>query len=51
MTLDQFITKWLGKKADWDNAYAGQCVDLARFYWDTVLPSREAVFFLCIANL
>ena len=36
MTLDQFITKWLGKKADFDGAYGGQCVDLARFYWKEV---------------
>lgn len=37
MTLSQFITKWNGKKADWDNAYGGQCVDLFRFYVHEVL--------------
>jgi hypothetical protein len=37
MTFDQFITKWLGKKADYDGHYAGQCVDLFRFYVKEVL--------------
>lgn len=37
MTLDQFITKYNGKKVDWDNAYGGQCVDLFRFYVHEVL--------------
>ena len=37
MTIDQFVASWLGKKADWDGAYNGQCVDLARFYWDQVV--------------
>lgn len=37
MTLSSFITKWNGKKADWDNAYGGQCVDLFRFYVNEVL--------------
>lgn len=37
MTLQQFITKWQGKKADWDNAYGGQCVDLFRYYCHEVL--------------
>jgi hypothetical protein len=37
MTLSQFITKWNGKKADFDNAYGGQCVDLFRFYVNEVL--------------
>jgi hypothetical protein len=37
MTLDQFINKWIGKEADWDNYYAGQCVDLFRYYCHEVL--------------
>ena len=37
MTLQQFITKYNGKKVDWDNAYGGQCVDLFRFYVHEVL--------------
>lgn len=37
MTLEGFITKWLGKKADFDSAYGGQCVDLFRFYCKEVL--------------
>ena len=41
MIFDQFITKWLGKKADWDNAYGGQCVDLFRFYINEVLGKSQ----------
>lgn len=37
MTLNEFITKYSGKKLDWDNAYGGQCVDLFRFFVDEVL--------------
>ena len=37
ITFDQFISKWSGKKADWDGAYGGQCVDLFRFYVNEVL--------------
>ena len=37
LTLEEFISKWLGKKADYDNAYGGQCVDLFRFYVKEVL--------------
>lgn len=37
MTFDSFISKWLGKKCDWDNAYSGQCVDLFRQYVNDVL--------------
>lgn len=37
MTLDEFINKWKGKEADWDGAYAGQCVDLFRYYCHEVL--------------
>ncbi len=37
MTLDQFIAKWKGNKADFDGAYQGQCVDLFRFYNKEVL--------------
>lgn len=41
MTLNQFVDKWNGKKADWDGAYAGQCVDLFRYYCDEVLGIRQ----------
>jgi len=37
MTLDQFVERWLGKKADYDGHYGGQCVDLFRYYVDEVL--------------
>lgn len=37
MTTDQFVEKYLGKKIDFDNAYAGQCVDLFRQYVQEVL--------------
>lgn len=36
MTLQQFITRYNGKKLDWDGAYQNQCVDLYRFYVDEV---------------
>lgn len=32
MTLQEFITKWDGKYADWDGAYKAQCVDICQ-YW------------------
>ena len=41
MTFDQFIAKWLYKKADWDNFYQGQCVDLFRYYCDEVLEISQ----------
>lgn len=37
MNLDQFITKYLGKKVDFDSYAAGQCVDLYRQYVQDVL--------------
>lgn len=37
MTFNSFITKWLGKKADFDGHYDGQCVDLFRYYVQEVL--------------
>jgi archaellum component FlaC len=37
MTLNEFVTKYLGKKLDFDGAYGGQCVDLFRFYVRDVL--------------
>lgn len=37
ITFDEFINKWLGKKADFDGYYGGQCVDLYRFYVQEVL--------------
>jgi len=30
--MDAFIKKWNGKKADYDGAYGGECVDLYNFY-------------------
>ena len=41
MTFDQFIDKWIGKKADFDGAYGGQCVDLARYYWKEVTQTPQ----------
>lgn len=35
--MQQFVDKWLGKKADFDGHYGGQCVDLYRFYVKEVL--------------
>lgn len=45
MTLSQFVTKWLGNKADFDGSYGGQCVDLFRFYVKEVLnlPQPKSV--------
>ena len=37
MYLDQFITKYCGKKVDFDGAFGCQCVDLFRQYCDDVL--------------
>lgn len=45
MTFNQFVSKWIGKKADFDGAYGGQCVDLFRFYCKEVLniPQPKSV--------
>ena len=32
MSLDQFVTKWLGKRTDYDHVYQYQCVDLILQY-------------------
>ncbi len=37
MTFPDYVTKYLGKKIDWDNAYGGQCVDNFRQYCHDVL--------------
>ena len=37
MYLDQFLTKYCGKKVDYDGAYGAQCVDLFRQYCKDVL--------------
>lgn len=37
MKINQFITKYLGKKVDFDGAYGAQCVDLFRQYCAEVL--------------
>lgn len=46
MNYDEFVIKWNGKKADWDGHFAGQCVDLFRYYCDEVLeiPQPDGVF-------
>lgn len=41
MTLDQFVAKWLGKTADYDGYYGGQCVDLFRYYVAEVLHNLQ----------
>jgi hypothetical protein len=41
MTFETFITTYLGKKVDWDGAYAGQCVDLFRQYVNDVLGLQQ----------
>jgi prefoldin subunit 5 len=41
MMLQQFIDKWSGQNADWDNYYAGQCVDLFRYYCDEVMEIKQ----------
>lgn len=45
MYLDQFVTKYCGKKVDYDGAYGAQCVDLFRQYCKDVLntPHTGAV--------
>ena len=37
MYLEQFITKYCGKKVDYDGAFGAQCVDLFRQYCRDVL--------------
>lgn len=37
MKLDEFITKYIGKKVDFDGLYGPQCVDLFRQYCKDVL--------------
>ena len=37
MNLNEFITKYIGKKVDFDGAYGAQCVDLFRQYCKDVL--------------
>lgn len=37
MYLDQFITKYCGKKVDYDGVFGAQCVDLFRRYCTDVL--------------
>lgn len=41
MTLQQFITKYNGKKWDFDGSYGAQCVDLFRFYVRDVMESPQ----------
>lgn len=41
MTLEQFITKNLGQKLDYDGVYGAQCVDLFRCYSRDVLGIKE----------
>lgn len=44
MTLTKFISKWNGNKADYDNAYGGECVDLYNFYMRDVLSLNPYKF-------
>jgi len=37
MSLQEHVKKWIGREADWDGKYGGQCVDLFRFYCKEVL--------------
>lgn len=37
MKLNDFITKYLGQKVDYDNKFGAQCVDLFRQYCNDVL--------------
>ena len=37
LTFEQFITKYCGKKVDYDKVYGAQCVDLFRQYCQDVL--------------
>ena len=41
MKIDEFITKYIGKKVDFDGAFGAQCVDLARQYWKEGLGILE----------
>lgn len=41
MTIKQFIDKWIGKEADFDGHYQGQCVDLFRYYCQEVLQIKQ----------
>lgn len=45
MKIDEFLTKYAGKKVDFDGAYGAQCVDLFRQYCKDVLglPHTGAV--------
>lgn len=45
MELSEFLTKYAGKKVDFDGAYGAQCVDLFRQYCKDVLniPHTGAV--------
>lgn len=43
LTLEEFINKWLGKPADYDGVWDGQCVDLYRFYCKEVLGIPQSV--------
>jgi hypothetical protein len=45
MKFEQFLTKYCGKKVDFDGAYGAQCVDLFRQYCNDVLntPHTGAV--------
>lgn len=41
MNLVEFVSKYNGKKIDWDGAYQGQCVDLFRQYVHEVLALSQ----------
>ena len=50
MSFDEFITKYLGKKIDYDKAYEGQCMDLYHQYVLEVLglehPGASSAYML-----
>lgn len=41
MNLEEFVTKYLGKKVDFDGVYGAQCVDLFRQYSKECLGISE----------
>ncbi len=41
MTLEEFVSKYRGRKVDFDGVYGAQCVDLFRFYNLEVLQINQ----------
>lgn len=44
MTFNSFITKYLGKKIDYDNVSGVQCVDLVKLYLDKVFSIKAGAW-------